>query len=168
MEAIVHSSFHREKEEAMELKQIASFQVDHTKIVEGMYTSRIDGDITTYDIRMVKPNCGTYLPYAAIHSFEHLFATYVRSTDLSDQVVYVGPMGCRTGFYFLVRDMDPKVAIRLVNDMLAFIADFEGDIPGATEIECGNYLEQDLEGAKAIASKMIPILKDWTPDNLEY
>lgn len=152
----------------MELKQIASFQVDHTKIVEGMYTSRIDGDITTYDIRMVKPNCGTYLPYAAIHSFEHLFATYVRSTDLSDQVVYVGPMGCRTGFYFLVRDMDPEVAIALVNDMLAFIADFEGAIPGATEIECGNYLEQDLEGAKAIAAKMIPVLKDWTPADLEY
>lgn len=85
----------------MELKQIASFQVDHTKLVEGMYTSRVDGDITTYDIRMVKPNCGTYLPYAAIHSFEHLFATYVRSTELSDQVIYVGPMGCRTGFYFL-------------------------------------------------------------------
>lgn len=152
----------------MELKQIASFQVDHTKIVEGMYTSRIDGDITTYDIRMVKPNCGTYLPYAAIHSFEHLFATYARSTELSDQVVYVGPMGCRTGFYFLVRDMAPEVAIKLVNDMLAFIADFEGPIPGATEVECGNYREQDLEGAKAIANKMIPILADWTPEDLAY
>ena len=77
----------------MELKQIASFAVDHTKLVEGMYTSRVDGDVTTYDIRMVKPNCGTYLPYPAIHSFEHLFATYVRSSELSDQVIYVGPMG---------------------------------------------------------------------------
>ena len=86
----------------MELKQIASFQVDHTKLVPGMYTSRVDGDITTYDIRMVKPNCGTYLPYAAIHTFEHLFATYARSTELSDQVIYVGPMGCRTGFYLLL------------------------------------------------------------------
>ncbi len=152
----------------MELKQIASFQVDHTKLVEGMYTSRVDGDITTYDIRMVKPNCGTYLPYAAIHSFEHLFATYARSTELSDQVIYVGPMGCRTGFYFLVRDMAPEVAIKLVNDMLAFVADFEGAIPGATEVECGNYREQDLEGAKEIARKMIPILKDWTPEKLAY
>jgi len=98
----------------MELKQIASFAVDHTKLVEGMYTSRVDGDVTTYDIRMVKPNCGTYLPYPAIHSFEHLFATYVRSSELSDQVIYVGPMGCRTGFYFLVRNMEPEVAIRLV------------------------------------------------------
>ena len=134
----------------MELKQIASFAVDHTKLVEGMYTSRIDGDVTTYDIRMVKPNCGTYLPYPAIHSFEHLFATYVRSSELSDQV------------------MQPEVAIKLVNGMLAFIADFEGDVPGATEKECGNYREQDLEGAKAIARKMIPILKDWTPADCAY
>lgn len=152
----------------MELKQIASFQVDHTKLVEGMYTSRVDGDITTYDIRMVKPNRGTYLPYAAIHSFEHLFATYVRSTELSDQVIYVGPMGCRTGFYFLVRNMEPAVAIKLINDMLVFIADFEDNVPGATEVECGNYREQDLEGAKNIARKMIPILRDWTPADLAY
>ena len=120
----------------MELKQIASFQVDHTKLVEGMYTSRVDGDITTY--------------------------------ELSDQVIYVGPMGCRTGFYFLVRNMEPAVAIDLINDMLAFIADFEGDVPGATEVECGNYREQYLEGAKNIARKMIPILLDRTHADLAY
>ncbi len=153
----------------MELKQIASFQVDHTKLEVGMYTSRIDGDVVTYDIRMVKPNCGSYLPYAAIHSFEHLFATYVRSGEMSDQVVYVGPMGCRTGFYFLVRDsMSPEAAIKLVNDMLAFVAAYTGPIPGATEKECGNYREQDLEGARAIANTMIPVLRDWTPENLKY
>lgn len=153
----------------MELKQIASFQVDHTKLVEGMYTSRVDGDVTTYDIRMVRPNCGTYLDVPAIHSFEHLFATFVRSGEQSDQVIYVGPMGCRTGFYFLVRDtMAPAKAIALVNDMLEFVANFEGDVPGATEKECGNYREQDLEGAKAIARKMIPILKDWTVEDLKY
>lgn len=152
----------------MELKQIASFQVDHTKLVEGMYTSRVDGDVTTYDIRMVRPNCGTYLPVPAIHSFEHLFATYVRSGELSDQVIYVGPMGCRTGFYFLTRNMPHAAAIKLVNDMLKFVAAFEGEVPGATEIECGNYREQDLEGAREIARKMIPILKNWTPADLEY
>lgn len=152
----------------MELKKIASFQVDHTKLVPGMYTSRVDGDITTYDIRMVKPNCGTYLPVPAIHTFEHLFATYARSANASDQVIYVGPMGCRTGFYFLVRDMQPAAAIKLVNDMLAFVADFEGAVPGATEVECGNYREQDLEGAKDIARAMIPVLADWTPENLAY
>ncbi|MDO4590740.1 MAG: S-ribosylhomocysteine lyase [Slackia sp.] len=152
----------------MELKKIASFQVDHTKLVPGMYTSRVDGDITTYDIRMVKPNCGTYLPVPAIHTFEHLFATYARSVDASDQVIYVGPMGCRTGFYFLVRDMEPAAAIKLVNDMLVFVANFEGAVPGATEVECGNYREQDLEGAKDIARTMIPVLADWTPENLAY
>ena len=152
----------------MELKKIASFQVDHTKLVPGMYTSRVDGDITTYDIRMVKPNCGTYLPVPAIHTFEHLFATYARSVDASDQVIYVGPMGCRTGFYFLVRDMEPAAAIKLVNDMLVFVANFEGAVPGATEVECGNYREQDLEGAKGIARTMIPVLADWAPENLAY
>ena len=152
----------------MELKQIASFQVDHTKLMPGMYTSRVDGDIVTYDIRMVRPNCGTYLPVPAIHSFEHLFATFARSGELSDQVIYVGPMGCRTGFYFLVRDMAPETAIKLVNDMLAFVAAFDGPIPGATEKECGNYREQDLEGARAIARSMMPILADWTPADLRY
>ena len=153
----------------MELKQIASFQVDHTKLTEGMYTSRVDGDVVTYDIRMAKPNCGTYLDVPAIHSFEHLFATYVRSGEWSDQVIYVGPMGCRTGFYFLVRDtMTQEQSIALINSMLEFVANFEGEVPGATEVECGNYREQDLEGAKAIARKMIPILKDWKPEDLEY
>ena len=137
----------------MELKQIASFQVDHRKLTEGMYTSRVDGDVTTYDIRMVRPNCGTYLGYGAIHSFEHLFATYVRSGALSDRVIYVGPMGCRTGFYFLVRGLAPERAIDLVRETMAFIAGYE---------------EQDLEGARAAAQKMIPILKNWTVARLTY
>ncbi len=152
----------------MELKQIASFQVDHRKLTEGMYTSRVDGDVVTYDIRMIRPNCGTYLGYGAIHSFEHLFATYVRSGPQSDKVIYAGPMGCRTGFYFLARDMAPEAAIALVRETMDFIADYEGPIPGATEAECGNYREQDLEGAKAAARKMIPILKDWTVEKLQY
>lgn len=152
----------------MELKQIASFQVDHRTLVEGMYTSRVDGDVTTYDIRMVRPNCGTYLGYGAIHSLEHLFATYVRSGPWSEQMIYVGPMGCRTGFYFLVRDMAPAQAIALVQETMAFIAAFEGPVPGATEAECGNYREQDLPGARAAAAKMIPILADWTEERLRY
>ena len=152
----------------MELKQIASFQVDHRKLTEGMYTSRVDGDVVTYDIRMVRPNCGTYLGYGAINSFEHLFATYVRSGPQSDKVIYAGPMGCRTGFYFLVRDMAPEAAIALVRETMDFIAGYEGPIPGATEAECGNYREQDLEGAKAAARKMIPILKNWTVEKLQY
>lgn len=152
----------------MELKQIASFQVDHRTLKEGMYTSRVDGDVVTYDIRMVRPNCGTYLGYGAIHSLEHLFATYVRSGPKSDQVIYVGPMGCRTGFYFLVRGMAPEEAIALVRESMDFIARYEGAIPGATEAECGNYREQDLEGAREAARNMAAILNGYTAAQLAY
>lgn len=92
----------------------------------------------------------------------------VRSGALSDRVIYVGPMGCRTGFYFLVRGLAPERAIDLVRETMAFIAGYEGPIPGASEAECGNYREQDLEGARAAAQKMIPILKNWTVARLTY
>lgn len=152
----------------MELRQIASFQVDHTKLLEGMYTSRVDGDVTTYDIRMTRPNQGVYLEHAAAHTIEHIFATYVRSGPLSEQVLYVGPMGCRTGFYLLVRNMAQADAIALVQASMDFIAGFEGAIPGATVGECGNYRDQDLPGAKTWGAKMRDVLKDWTPEKLRY
>ena len=150
------------------MKRIASFEVDHDLLTPGMYTSRVDGDITTYDIRMVLPNGGEYLYPAAAHTFEHLFATYVRNTPLSDHIVYVGPMGCLTGFYFLVRDLDPAEAIRLVRETMDFVLAFEGTIPGSSKVECGNYLMHDLVGAKKIAARMAPILADWTVADLAY
>ena len=135
------------------MKTIASFTVDHDKLEKGMYVSRVDGDVITYDIRMVKPNGGVYLPNPAMHTFEHLFATYARNSAFSDQIIYVGPMGCRTGFYFLTRDaMSGEQAIALVRECFAFIAAFEGKIPGSERKECGNYLEHDLPGAKAVAA----------------
>ena len=140
----------------MELKQIASFQVDHRKLTEGMYTSRVDGDVTTYDIRMVRPNCGTYLGYGAIHSFEHLFATYVRSGALSDRVIYVGPMGCRTGFYLLLAgDYSSKDIVSLVIEMYEFIRDFKGEVPGASPKDCGNYLDMNLSMANYLGKKYL-------------
>ena len=105
------------------MKRIKSFEVDHTKFGVGMYISRIDGDITTYDVRMVKPNGGVYLEYGAIHTIEHLFATYARNTEFSDSIIYVGPMGCRTGFYFLTRNLAPETAITIACDVLDFTAD---------------------------------------------
>lgn len=150
------------------MKRIASFEVDHDLLTPGMYTSRVDGDITTYDVRMVLPNGGEYLYPAAAHTFEHLFATYVRNTPLSDHIVYVGPMGCLTGFYFLVRDLDPAEAIRLVRETMDFVLAFEGTIPGSSKVECGNYLMHDLVGAKKIAARMAPILADWTVADLAY
>lgn len=151
------------------MKTIASFTVDHDKLEKGMYVSRVDGDVVTYDIRMVKPNGGVYLPNPAMHTFEHLFATYVRNSAFSDQIIYVGPMGCRTGFYFLTRDsMSGEQAIALVRECFAFIAAFEGKIPGSERKECGNYLEHDLPGAKAVAADMCQVLEHWTEPMLQY
>lgn len=151
------------------MKKIASFTVDHNKIDKGMYVSRIDGDVITYDVRMKKPNGGDYLPYAAAHTIEHLFATFARNTDVADSVVYVGPMGCRTGFYFLTRDnVSYEKAISIVLDSMSFVKDFEGEIPGTSAEECGNYKEHDLEGAKQIAADMVNVLSDWNAKKLNY
>lgn len=151
------------------MKQIASFSVDHDKLEKGMYVSRIDGDVITYDIRMKKPNGGDYLSNGALHTFEHLFATYARNSEYSGSVIYVGPMGCRTGFYLLLRDtVDKKDAITLVREAFRFIKDFEGVIPGSRREECGNYREHDLAGAKEVAKDMLAVLADWSEAQLEY
>lgn len=115
------------------MKQITSFTINHDYLKPGMYISRVDGDVITYDLRMKLPNnpAGDYLEDNALHTFEHLFATYVRNTPLSDGVVYVGPMGCRTGFYFLTRNtVSGADAIRLVQETLQYVLDFTGEIPG--------------------------------------
>ncbi len=151
------------------MKKIASFTVDHDKVGKGMYISRIDGDVVTYDVRMKIPNGGDYLPYAAAHTIEHLFATFARNTGAADSVIYVGPMGCRTGFYFLVRDdISHSEAIKIVRDSMKFISSFEGEIPGVSRRECGNYLEHDLSCAKEIAADMAAVLENWTKEKLIY
>ena len=151
------------------MKRIASFSVDHDLIGPGMYISRKDGDVVTYDIRMKRPNGGDYLGVGETHTVEHLFATFARNGALSDKVVYVGPMGCRTGFYLLLRDsVAPKEAIALVRDSMAFIAGFEGHIPGASRKECGNYRSHDLPGARRTAGEMLRALEGWTPEMLSY
>lgn len=151
------------------MKRIASFTVNHDTLEKGMYVSRVDGDVVTYDVRMKKPNCGDYLSTAELHTIEHLFATYARNSEFSDGVLYVGPMGCRTGFYLLLRDsVTAADAIRLVKDSMAFIKDFEGIIPGSRREECGNYKEHDLSGAKRIAADMLCVLSDWCEKDLAY
>ena len=151
------------------LRKIASFTINHDTLTPGMYISRVDGDCITYDLRCKWPNKGDYLAQAPLHTIEHLVATYVRSSDWSDQVVYFGPMGCRTGFYLIMRDaVGHQQAIDLVKAAFAFAADFEGDIPGAKQIECGNYLEHDLPGAKAEAAAYVRVLENVTPDTLVY
>ena len=151
------------------MKTIASFTINHDLLDVGMYTSRVDGDVVTYDVRMKKPNAGEYLEDSGLHTFEHLFATFARNSEYSDSGVYVGPMGCRTGFYFLVRDsISPEKAINIVYDAFCFIADFEGTIPGSERKECGNYVAHDLVAAKKYAKDMLPILRDWTVEKLVY
>ncbi len=151
------------------MKKIASFTVNHDTLEKGMYISRVDGDVVTYDIRMKKPNGGDYFRMSAAHTVEHLFATYARNGRFGEHILYVGPMGCRTGFYLLVRDtLSHENAIALVKESMAFIRDFEGEIPGNKKEECGNYLDHDLVGAKEIGEEMANALQSWTVENLKY
>ena len=151
------------------MQKIASFTVNHDTLEKGMYISRIDGDVITYDIRMKKPNGGDYFLMSAAHTLEHLFATYARNSRWSDKVLYVGPMGCRTGFYLLLRDtVAYEDAIALVRESMEFVRDYEGDIPGNTAAECGNYLDHDLSGAKLLGKEMSEVLQGWKPQDLKY
>lgn len=150
------------------MKTIASFQIDHTILPRGMYTSRVDGDVVTYDLRARRPNVEEVMTNAAIHTVEHLFATYVRNTDFAENIIYFGPMGCRTGFYFLTRGLTEEQAIKLTQDAFKFVADYEGEIPGTTAKECGNYRDHDLNGAKEEAKMMVEVLKNWQPKDLIY
>lgn len=150
------------------MEKIASFQVDHTKFGVGMYISRIDGDIATYDVRMVKPNGGVYVSNPSLHTIEHLFATYARNSQFSESIIYVGPMGCRTGFYLLTRALPHEDAISLVKEAYRFIADFDGEIPGCSAVECGNYLEHDLTAAKRDVLPLLEKLENYTVEMLNY
>ena len=152
------------------MNKITSFCIDHDILKEGMYVSRVDGDVITYDLRMVIPNNGVYLDNDGLHTFEHLFATYVRNSKWDESIVYAGPMGCRTGFYFLTRDdMSKTEAIKLVQETMDFIANFEGEIPGAQESrECGNYLDHDLEKEKQYARSYREVIKEWSEEQLVY
>ena len=150
------------------MERIASFQVNHDTLEPGVYVSRIDGDITTYDMRFIKPNTPPFLPNPVMHTIEHLFATYSRNSKYADKVIYFGPMGCRTGFYFLVRDMSQEDALELIKDTVFKCKNHTGEIPGNTAAECGNYKEQDFNGAIAALNKYYNKLKDLTVDNLKY
>lgn len=150
------------------MDRIASFSVNHLILTEGIYLSRIDGDVYTYDLRLCKPNGGEYLQNAAIHTVEHLFATYVRNSEFKECIIYFGPMGCRTGFYFLVKNMSGEEVIALTKRAFEFIKAYDGTIPGSTAIECGNYLDHDLAGAKTMAEKYLTHLENYTEEMLKY
>ena len=150
------------------MRRIASFSVNHDLLDKGMYVSRIDGDVVTYDIRMKRPNGGDYLDNAVIHSFEHLFATVARNGAYADNILYIGPMGCRTGFYLLTRGLSHAQALELARKSFSAMAAYSGPLPGAERIECGNYKEHDLFGAVALAREMAEVLKNWTEADMAY
>lgn len=150
------------------MKRIESFCVDHNKLKPGIYISRIDGNITTYDIRMCTPNQPPFLENPVMHTIEHLFATFARNSEYAGQVIYFGPMGCRTGFYFLVRDLEPEKALGLMLEILHCMRGYEGEIPGSTAKECGNYREHDLPGAVKQAASFYQLVKDWKPEEMSY
>lgn len=139
-------------------KRIASFSVDHDVIAEGIYVSRTDGDITTYDMRTRRPNMGDYMDNLTMHSVEHMFATFVRSSEIADRVIYFGPMGCQTGFYLLVRDADNAEVLRVVKSVLKKIISHDGEMFGAKREECGNYKNLDLSAAKRECKKYLEVL----------
>ncbi len=150
------------------MKKIASFTINHDTLMPGVYVSRIDGDITTYDMRFVRPNTPPFLPTPVMHTIEHLFATYARNSEHADKVIYFGPMGCRTGFYFLVRDLSRQQALDLIKETVKKCAEHVGEIPGTTAEECGNYKEHDKNGAISALKEYYSLFNDYSVNNLEY
>ena len=145
------------------VRRISSFSVDHDLIDAGIYVSRIDGDITTYDLRTRKPNMGDYMDNLTMHSVEHMVATYIRNSEIGADVIYFGPMGCRTGFYLLVRNADNDTVLNVLKSVLHKTAFEATEMFGASRVECGNYLELSLDAAKSEAKRYLDVLnsKSW-------
>ena len=153
------------------MKKIASFTIDHLKLDAGLYVSRKDNredlTVTTFDMRITAPNKEPVIDMPALHTIEHLGATYLRNSAIKDDVVYFGPMGCRTGCYIvLFGDLNSADIYDIVIEMCDFILDFSGDIPGAKPEECGNYSEQNLNMAKFYINKYKKALSE--NKNFEY
>ncbi len=157
------------------MEKIASFTVNHIDLLPGIYVSRKDSVgnecITTFDIRMTAPNREPVINTAEIHTLEHLGATYLRNDDQwKDKVIYFGPMGCRTGFYLILAgDYESKDIVDLIKDLYQFMADFQGEVPGASPRDCGNYLDMNLPLAKIVARRYLEnTLNHLSEKNLNY
>ena len=152
------------------MERIASFTVDHNKLEPGLYLSRRDGSVVTFDLRFKKPNTGDLLSNAEMHSAEHLIATLLRNSRVKEAVVYFGPMGCQTGFYFLFDSALLPIAdaVELLKEVFAQAAVYEGKMPGASAVECGNYINLDVEAGKAVCKFYADLIADWTVEKLSY
>ena len=152
------------------MERIASFTVDHNALVPGLYLSRRDGSVVTFDLRFKKPNTGDLLSNSQMHSVEHLVATFLRNSAGKDAVVYFGPMGCQTGFYFLF-DGDKLTngqAIALLQAVFARAAVYDGPMPGCSAAECGNYRNLSVEEGRACCAWYSRIIDRWTEEKLTY
>ena len=157
------------------MEKITSFMLDHIKLTPGLYVSRKDlaGDtpVTTFDIRITNPNEEPVLNTAEVHTIEHLAATFLRNhAEYASKVLYFGPMGCRTGFYLLlIGDYESRDILPLMKEMFAFIASYDGEIPGASDKDCGNYLDMNLPMANFVARRYLSeVLEHIQEDQLEY
>ena len=152
------------------MERIASFTVDHTVLVPGLYLSRRDGTTVTFDLRFKKPNTGDLLSNAELHSVEHVIATLLRNSPQKDAVIYFGPMGCQTGFYFLFdgEKLSNANAVRLLQRVFTSAAKFDGAMPGASARECGNYRNLDVELARRCCAYYADVIADWSEEKLVY
>ena len=157
------------------MEKIASFTVDHLRLVPGVYVSRVDdvagNPVTTFDLRMTRPNREPVMNTAEVHTIEHLAATFLRNhKDYAGKTIYFGPMGCRTGFYLILSGKyQSKDIVPLLTEMYQFMADFEGEIPGAAAKSCGNYLDMNLPMAKYLSRKYLDeVLLHITEEQLNY
>ena len=152
------------------MDRIASFTVDHNKLLPGLYLSRRDGSVVTFDLRFKKPNTGDLLTNAEMHSAEHLIATLLRNSRAREAVVYFGPMGCQTGFYFLFDSALLSIAdaVELLKEVFSAAAEFDGEMPGKSAVECGNYINLDVELGKAVCKFYAELIAHWTEEKLAY
>ena len=152
------------------MEKIASFQVDHNKLRPGLYLSRRDGNVATFDLRFKTPNTGDLLTNAEMHSVEHIIATLLRNSAQKDAVVYFGPMGCQTGFYFLFDEetLSCAQAVELLKEVFAAGASWQGEMPGKSAAECGNYRNLDVALARTQCAFYADIIRDWTEEKLPY
>ena len=152
------------------MERIASFTVDHNRLRPGLYLSRRDGDVITFDLRFKTPNTGDLLSNSEMHSVEHLIATLLRNSEDREAVIYFGPMGCQTGFYFLFdnRLLSCEGAIELLKEVFAAAADFDGEMPGKSPSECGNYINLDVDLARTQCRYYADLIRDWTVEQLAY
>ena len=148
------------------MERIKSFTINHDILMPGFYISRVDGDITTYDMRTRRPNMGDYMSDLTMHSVEHMFATYIRNSEIADDVIYFGPMGCQTGFYLLVRNANDKHVFEITKHVLQQIVEHDGPVFGASAVECGNYRNLDITAAKTECATYLEVLKQKT--NMEF